>query len=250
MALLLLSSIAMSIGFCRCDFDTTQIRVFPAVNRSIAGVFQVSFVNYLNQANYNFNASEARSLCLSLGVNIASISQVQKALTRGLETCRFGWTDEHLAVIPRIRAQVNCGQNKTGLVEWREALSKKFDVFCFNESDTAELFDPTTTSMPTTSTSHSVLHRTSSITSQPIFFTHVDSKAEQASIVGSVQGSPGKKTVVITSVVAVFLVALVTVVYIKVKRKADKEPYIEREEWTHVKYTDAKKSGSTKVVSV
>lgn len=62
--------------------------VFPALNQSIAGVFQVSHLNNLNQPQYGFNASEARKLCLSLGVNIASKAQVQEALTRGFETCR------------------------------------------------------------------------------------------------------------------------------------------------------------------
>lgn len=62
--------------------------VFPAANQSIAGVFQVSRLNYLNLPTYAFNASEARRLCLALGVNIASKAEVQEALTRGLETCR------------------------------------------------------------------------------------------------------------------------------------------------------------------
>ncbi len=62
--------------------------VFPAVNKSIAGVFQVSYVNFLNQPQYAFNVSEARSLCMSLGVNIASKADVEEALARGLETCR------------------------------------------------------------------------------------------------------------------------------------------------------------------
>ncbi|XP_072321428.1 lymphatic vessel endothelial hyaluronic acid receptor 1a [Eucyclogobius newberryi] len=246
MNLLLLLSIAASVGLCICDLDTTKLRVFPAADRTIAGVFQVSSVNDWNQAYYAFNASEARDLCESLGVNIASISQIEKALSRGLETCRFGWTDEHLAVVPRITAQLNCGQNQTGLVRWRAALTKQFDVFCFNESDTAALLDPTT--MPTQSTSLSMLQTFA--TFQPIFFTLMDSEAEKALRVGSAKGSSGKKTVVITSVVAVFLVAIVAVVYIKLKCKSDKEPHIEKEEWTHVKYTETKKSCPTKVDSV
>lgn len=47
---------------------------------------------------------------------------------------RFGWTDENLAVIPRNKALVSCGQNKTGLVTWRAAVKQKFDVFCYNET--------------------------------------------------------------------------------------------------------------------
>lgn len=62
--------------------------VFPAANKSIAGVLQATSLNHLNQPQYAFNASEARRLCLSLGVTIASKAQVKEALSRGLETCR------------------------------------------------------------------------------------------------------------------------------------------------------------------
>lgn len=47
---------------------------------------------------------------------------------------RFGWTDENQAVIPRNKALASCGQNRTGLVTWRAAMTQKFDVFCFNET--------------------------------------------------------------------------------------------------------------------
>lgn len=242
--------LVVPVSVCISDHDPTKIRVFPALNRSIAGVFQVSYVNKWNQVDYAFNASVARSLCLSLGVNIASKAQVQQALRRGLETCRFGWTDENLAVIPRIRPQFNCGQNQTGLVNWRADVTKKFDVFCFNESDSAALLDTTTQHPP--ASSQSSLHRVSSTTSQPLFFTHMESEAEKALVVGSAQGTSGKKTVAITSVVAIFLVAVVTVVYIKMKRRnSDKEPYIETEEWTtQAKYTGPKKSCSANVEDI
>ncbi|KAJ4947438.1 hypothetical protein JOQ06_009473 [Pogonophryne albipinna] len=104
------------------NIDSSHIR---GKDQSVAGVFQVSDLNYLNQPQYSYNASDARSLCLSLGVNIASKAQLQEALTRGLETCRYGWIDEHLAVVPRVKALPNCGQNKTGLVTWRVDVTKK-----------------------------------------------------------------------------------------------------------------------------
>uniref|UniRef100_A0AAQ5ZI07 Link domain-containing protein n=1 Tax=Amphiprion ocellaris TaxID=80972 RepID=A0AAQ5ZI07_AMPOC len=94
-------------------------------NQSIAGVLQVTSLNYLNQPQYAFNASEARRICLSLGLSIATKAQVERALSRGLETCRFGWIDEHFAVIPRIQALVNCGKNQTGLVPWRASVTQK-----------------------------------------------------------------------------------------------------------------------------
>lgn len=52
----------------------------------------------------------------------------------GLVFLRFGWIDEHFAVIPRIKALSNCGQSRTGLVPWRAPVTNKFDVFCFNQS--------------------------------------------------------------------------------------------------------------------
>lgn len=62
--------------------------VFPAENQSVVGVFLVSHLNGLHQPQYAFNASEARRMCSSLGVSIASKAQVKEALDRGLETCR------------------------------------------------------------------------------------------------------------------------------------------------------------------
>uniref|UniRef100_A0A3Q2XB15 Link domain-containing protein n=1 Tax=Hippocampus comes TaxID=109280 RepID=A0A3Q2XB15_HIPCM len=108
------------------------LTVFPA--KSIAGVIQLSFLNDQNQPEYGFNVTEARDICTNLGLNLASKDQVTEALNRGFETCRFGWIDEHYAVVPRIKALAICGQNQTGLVSWRAALDKKFDVFCFNQS--------------------------------------------------------------------------------------------------------------------
>jgi len=62
--------------------------VFPSVNQSVAGVIQVSSLNDHNQLHYAFNASDARRLCHSLRLSIASKAQVEEALSRGLETCR------------------------------------------------------------------------------------------------------------------------------------------------------------------
>lgn len=258
MNLLFLISLVVSFILCISDthLDPTRIRVFPELNRSIAGVFQVSYVNNLNQVYYAFNASEARSLCLSLAVNMASKAQVQKALSRGLETCRFGWTDEHLAVIPRIRPLSNCGQNKSGLVEWRAAVNNKFDVFCFNESDNAAHLDDMT-QRPSESTlspsGSTLLHLSvSSTPSQSSFIPNVDSGAEKALIVGSDQGFTAKKTVLITSAVVISLVAVVAAVYIKLRRRqsgSDKQQHTETEEW-NVKYKGTNKSCSAKVEDI
>ncbi|XP_023851173.1 lymphatic vessel endothelial hyaluronic acid receptor 1-like [Salvelinus sp. IW2-2015] len=122
----------LTLSFSGLHVDPSKINAFP--ERQIAGVFLVSYTNNLNQFAYAFNASEAREVCWSLGVTMASNSQVEEAQRLGLETCRFGWIDEHFAVIPRLEASKTCGQNQTGVIKWRASVTKLFDVFCFNAS--------------------------------------------------------------------------------------------------------------------
>ncbi|XP_062271503.1 lymphatic vessel endothelial hyaluronic acid receptor 1a isoform X1 [Scomber scombrus] len=245
MWLCIMSVLSITAVISDQNIDTSHIRVFPAVNRSIAGVFQVSYLNYLNQPQYAFNASDARKLCSTLGVNIASKEQVQKALRRGLETCRFGWIDEHLAVIPRIKALSTCGKNQTGLVTWRASVTQNFDVFCFNESDiTAQLMD-TTTQLPSESASSispsSPPPVTSSFTTSLSFLYNKDSEAEPARFVGTAQGFAGAKAVLITSTCTFLLIVMVTLAYIKLKRSPgssdikQQEEHMETEEWTCLK---------------
>ncbi|CAL8235960.1 unnamed protein product [Boreogadus saida] len=118
----------------------------------IAGVNQVSSVDVFHQPHYTFNASEARLVCQSLGLTIATKAQVQRALSQGFQTCRFGWIDEHLAVVPRATPRPSCGKGKTGLVEWRTSVKRLFDVFCFNESDSGTQLKDTKSDSPLTGT--------------------------------------------------------------------------------------------------
>ncbi|XP_053489990.1 lymphatic vessel endothelial hyaluronic acid receptor 1a [Ictalurus furcatus] len=109
--------------------NVTQIIVNPK-HGTMAGVFQASL-----SGDYAFNASVARDVCEQLGVGMANKAQLNKALARGFETCRFGWTDEQVAVIPRILPKDACGKGRVGLITWRTAPSYKFDVYCFNLTD-------------------------------------------------------------------------------------------------------------------
>ncbi|XP_035015548.1 lymphatic vessel endothelial hyaluronic acid receptor 1a [Hippoglossus stenolepis] len=233
--------------------DTSNIRVFPAMNQSIAGVFQVSSLNLLNQPEYAFNASEARSLCLSLGVHIASKAQVNSALDRGLETCRFGWIDEHFAVVPRIKPLSTCGRGQTGLVPWRASVKTQFDVFCFNESDAVTQLKDATTTSPLSSSDHSEqTHSTqttqsasssssprSSSSSAPQTRDH---EGEPARYIGSAIRSAGGKVVLITSTCGLLLTAIILIVYLKSRRvesqssdMKQQQESIETEDWTCVK---------------
>ncbi|XP_050970442.1 lymphatic vessel endothelial hyaluronic acid receptor 1a [Labeo rohita] len=122
--LMLFSSLLMS----SLTFDIHLVKVNP--KHAISGVFQASIGD-----KYALTASAARDLCEHLGLTIASKAQVAEAQKHGLETCRFGWIDEQIAVIPRVQVKSNCGNGRTGVVVWRADPSKEFDVFCFNVTD-------------------------------------------------------------------------------------------------------------------
>ncbi|KAM4631281.1 lymphatic vessel endothelial hyaluronic acid receptor 1a [Polymixia lowei] len=235
---------------------SSQIKVFPAFS-GIAGVSQITYIDDNNQSQYAFNASEARELCLSLGLTIASKAQVQEALTQGLETCRFGWIDENFVVIPRINANPNCGQNKTGLVKWRASVKKVFDGFCFNESaaDTVAQLKDTTVDSPSTTrdypehapfpsnstTSISDPQRHDVRSTHPTLSTfdpqrhdvrsthptlstsgsrssRMDTGAETTQFISRAQGSAGAKALLITSICGLLLTAIAIIGYVKLNK--------------------------------
>ncbi|XP_041839573.1 lymphatic vessel endothelial hyaluronic acid receptor 1a [Melanotaenia boesemani] len=244
------------------DPNMNHIRVFPAVDQSIAGVIQVSSLNSQNQLQYAFNASEARTLCQSLGLNIASKAQVEEALRRGLETCRFGWIDEHFAVIPRIHALANCGNNQIGLVSWRTPVTKKFDVFCFNESDSATQLKDTATDSPLSSrfhtnppfkatdsilTTHLLASTSSSLPSSFSTPKIMTNEVEPAYLVGTAHSSLKARTVLISCTCSLLLISLATLAYLKMRRCSSlrgdlrqQQEYIYKE--TCVTNTEAKKT--------
>ncbi|XP_020516728.2 lymphatic vessel endothelial hyaluronic acid receptor 1a [Labrus bergylta] len=237
-------TLLMSIASVTSDrnINTSHIRVFPGTNQSVAGVFQVSFINQHNKPEYIYNASEARQLCSSLGVKLASKSEVRTALSRGFETCRYGWIDEHFAVIPRIKALSNCGQNQTGLLTWRTSVTETFDVFCFNESDAAIQLRDTTTDSSSRYSTQTLLSLSSSTSPPSSSSTPETSESEEKSalFVGRAQGFSGGKAILIITTCALFLIAVVILAYLKLRNshtdvKQQPEEYIETEEWTSVK---------------
>ncbi|TRY95815.1 hypothetical protein DNTS_021267 [Danionella cerebrum] len=121
MKMVFLCSLVMSC----VTLDMRMVKVFP--KQAISGVFEVSLGN-----KYALNASAARDVCQKLGLTIANKAQITVAQKSGLETCRFGWIDEQVAVVPRVHVKSNCGNGSTGVVVWRANPSAQFEVFCFN----------------------------------------------------------------------------------------------------------------------
>ncbi|TSK38518.1 Lymphatic vessel endothelial hyaluronic acid receptor 1 [Bagarius yarrelli] len=125
----------LSLVLCTVSLDLNQIQVYPE-NGGTSGVFIVR----LRNQPYSFNATTAVGVCTSLGVNIASRAQVETAQRNGLQTCRYGWVEENIAVIPRTEGNPNCGQNKVGIMTWVTSPERLFDVFCYNSTACAISF--------------------------------------------------------------------------------------------------------------
>ncbi|XP_023680253.2 uncharacterized protein lyve1a [Paramormyrops kingsleyae] len=107
----------------------TDFKVSP--EKGTAGVFLLSST----PKEYALNASAARDMCQLLGMTLANRAHVQNAHAHGLETCRYGWIEERIAVIPRVTSSASCGRGGIGVIIWRAEAHRNFDAFCFNGTD-------------------------------------------------------------------------------------------------------------------
>ncbi|XP_070764264.1 lymphatic vessel endothelial hyaluronic receptor 1b [Enoplosus armatus] len=167
--------------------DSNLVRAVPRSHRA-AGVFML-----IEGGKYTFNFTAARAACLFLNVTIATVAQMERAVQHGLEMCKFGWTAEQIAVVPRLTADKNCGKAKTGVVLWFASADKQFGAFCFNASDlegtpNRSTSSPQSSTFPTTpttltQTSTSVTPPLSSTTKSPPSRKPITTKApEQTSL--------------------------------------------------------------------
>ncbi|KAJ8247541.1 hypothetical protein GJAV_G00247540 [Gymnothorax javanicus] len=204
----------------------------------VLGVFEVAFMPSPNKMSYGFNAIQAREVCESLNVTIASKQQVVDAHRNGLETCRFGWIDEQIAVIPRINPSAACGQNQTGVIIWRASVNKLFDVFCFNSSALEMHLIATATKVPRTTTQvpgifPSSLTPTSAGLRQPLYSTVFLSVSSSTKHDHQLRSSSESffgvvPTAIVITVITVLLLAAVAAFWGKRKTK-NSGPLWERE---------------------
>ncbi|XP_028286335.1 lymphatic vessel endothelial hyaluronic receptor 1b [Parambassis ranga] len=127
--------------------ESSPVRAAPQSQR-VAGVFLLT-----EGGKYTFNFTAARAACLFLNITMATIDHMERAVQHGLETCKYGWTADGVAVIPRLNSDEKCGKGKTGVVKWFAAQDHNFGVFCFNASD----LEGTSTTAPQTFTSSTTL---------------------------------------------------------------------------------------------
>ncbi|XP_051884818.1 lymphatic vessel endothelial hyaluronic acid receptor 1-like [Pristis pectinata] len=110
------------------------------------GVFHI-----ILEDEYNLNLSQAHKACQLFDSVLATKAQVDRALQQGFERCRYGWVEDGFLVIPRITLKEICGQNKTGVVIWKQDPAMKYDAYCFRQNDSKKanvceplIFPPTT----------------------------------------------------------------------------------------------------------
>ncbi|KAK7169821.1 hypothetical protein R3I94_000148 [Phoxinus phoxinus] len=226
-------------------FDIQLVKVNP--KQAISGVTQITI-----GSEYALNALAARDLCERLGLTIASKAQVTEAQTHGLETCRFGWIDEQIAVVPRVQVKAHCGSGKTGIVVWRADPNKEFDVFCFNSTDFEaqnQAAASRTTRQPTTT--HSSVFPTAQsgvpLRKTPSSPNHTDDEGKHLPMSGTTMNAV-PAALLITVTFAVMLAVFIALYYFKTNRPCrtrgdgeQQKEYIETEVWEHCSNKDLQK---------
>ncbi|KAF3821995.1 hypothetical protein GH733_007369 [Mirounga leonina] len=91
------------------------------------GVFHVE-----KNGRYSISRTEAADLCKAFNSTLPTMAQMEKALSIGFETCRYGFIEGHV-VIPRIHPNSICAANNTGVYILTSNTSQ-YDTYCFNAS--------------------------------------------------------------------------------------------------------------------
>uniref|UniRef100_A0A452UV03 CD44 antigen n=1 Tax=Ursus maritimus TaxID=29073 RepID=A0A452UV03_URSMA len=112
-------------GLCLLQLSLAQIDL--NITCRYAGVFHVE-----KNGRYSISRTEAADLCKAFNSTLPTMAQMEKALSIGFETCRYGFIEGHV-VIPRIHPNSICAANNTGVYILTSNTSQ-YDTYCFNAS--------------------------------------------------------------------------------------------------------------------
>ncbi|XP_011917629.1 PREDICTED: CD44 antigen isoform X12 [Cercocebus atys] len=112
-------------GLCLLQLSLAQIDL--NITCRFAGVFHVE-----KNGRYSISRTEAADLCKAFNSTLPTMAQMEKALSIGFETCRYGFIEGHV-VIPRIQPNAICAANHTGVYILTSNTSQ-YDTYCFNAS--------------------------------------------------------------------------------------------------------------------
>ncbi|XP_047374747.1 CD44 antigen isoform X15 [Sciurus carolinensis] len=114
-------------GLCLVQLSLAQMQIDLNITCRYAGVFHVE-----KNGRYSISPTEAADLCKAFNSTLPTMAQMEQALAKGFETCRYGFIEGHV-VIPRINPNPICAANNTGVYILTSNTSH-YDTFCFNAS--------------------------------------------------------------------------------------------------------------------
>ncbi|XP_039722935.1 CD44 antigen isoform X21 [Pteropus medius] len=126
-------------GLCLVQLSLAQIDL--NITCRYAGVFHVE-----KNGRYSISRTEAADLCKAFNCTLPTMAQMEKALSVGFETCRYGFIEGHV-VIPRINPNSICAANNTGVYILTSNTSQ-YDTYCFNASAPPEEDCTSVTDLP------------------------------------------------------------------------------------------------------
>ncbi|XP_077914347.1 CD44 antigen isoform X25 [Halichoerus grypus] len=126
-------------GLCLLQLSLAQIDL--NITCRYGGVFHVE-----KNGRYSISRTEAADLCKAFNSTLPTMAQMEKALSIGFETCRYGFIEGHV-VIPRIHPNSICAANNTGVYILTSNTSQ-YDTYCFNASAPPEEDCTSVTQLP------------------------------------------------------------------------------------------------------
>nr|XP_036875802.1 CD44 antigen isoform X6 [Manis javanica] len=126
-------------GLCLVQLSLAQIDL--NITCRYAGIYHVE-----KNDRYSISRTEAADLCKAFNSTLPTMAQMEKALSIGFETCRYGFIEGHV-VIPRIHPNSICAANNTGVYILTSNTSH-YDTYCFNASAPPEEDCTSVTDLP------------------------------------------------------------------------------------------------------
>ncbi|XP_057363536.1 CD44 antigen isoform X14 [Manis pentadactyla] len=126
-------------GLCLVQLSLAQIDL--NITCRYAGIYHVE-----KNGRYSISRTEAADLCKAFNSTLPTMAQMEKALSIGFETCRYGFIEGHV-VIPRIHPNSICAANNTGVYILTSNTSH-YDTYCFNASAPPEEDCTSVTDLP------------------------------------------------------------------------------------------------------
>lgn len=127
---------------CLLQLSLAQQQIDLNITCRYAGVFHVE-----KNGRYSISRTEAADLCEAFNTTLPTMAQMELALSKGFETCRYGFIEGHV-VIPRIHPNAICAANHTGVYILLASNTSHYDTYCFNASAPLEEDCASVTDLP------------------------------------------------------------------------------------------------------